>query len=115
MQPVRVFVTTEIVCGPMNNEPTYEYVKGQGWVIQPNDNHIITMQCGTRVRLESRPPKSGESYDCGGIGECWGKQSAPNWENWVKHFAKRSYYNALTANGNREAHPDDVYITVVPV
>lgn len=31
------------------SEPTYVYVKGEGWVIEQN---IITLACGTRVRWE---------------------------------------------------------------
>lgn len=40
------------------NEPIYEFVKGQGWVIAPQN--IIVIGCGTRVRVEFRTPNEGE-------------------------------------------------------
>lgn len=42
-------------------EPTYEYVKGEGWVIGAN---IYTMTCGTSVRIHFRAPETNEFYIC---------------------------------------------------
>jgi hypothetical protein len=43
-----------------NSEPTYEYVKGVGWVASYDE--IVTLACGTVVRVEHRPPDRGERY-----------------------------------------------------
>jgi hypothetical protein len=42
------------------SEPTYEYVKGVGWVAGYDE--IVTLACGTTVRVEHRPPDPGERY-----------------------------------------------------
>jgi hypothetical protein len=42
------------------NEPIYEYIKGQGWVVQSSP--VITLKCGTRVRVERRAPLKNEVY-----------------------------------------------------
>lgn len=47
----------------MSEEPIYEFVKGKGWV--PRTGLIVTMRCGTRVKLELRPPKEGDFWDAG--------------------------------------------------
>lgn len=39
------------------NEPTYEYIKGHGWVVQ---NNTLTMRDGVNVRIEFRRPKTDE-------------------------------------------------------
>jgi hypothetical protein len=40
------------------NEPIYEFVKGQGWVVNPPT--IVTMRCKARVKIEIRDPEPGE-------------------------------------------------------
>lgn len=47
----------------MSEEPIYEFVKGKGWV--SCTSNVITMRCGTRVRLELRIPREGEHWDAG--------------------------------------------------
>lgn len=42
-------------------EPTYEYIKGQGWVVFNGEIHEVTNQWGT-WHLENRLPKPGERY-----------------------------------------------------
>lgn len=41
-------------------DPIYEYVKGEGWV--PRSSVIVTLGCGTTVRLEKRNPEPGEKF-----------------------------------------------------
>lgn len=46
-------------------EPTYEYIKGKGWVLQSNT--VVTMQCGTVVRIVPRNPNPGERWQSASI------------------------------------------------
>lgn len=46
-------------------EPTYEFVKGQGWVIQTFDRHIAMFEDGKRVSIEAREPNPGEAFVAG--------------------------------------------------
>jgi hypothetical protein len=55
-------------------EPIYNYVKGEGWVLTLEN--LITMACGTVVRLEYRRPVLGEYFDAGGPN--YGTQEEPN-------------------------------------
>lgn len=43
------------------SEPTYEFIKGEGWVIKPTKN-IITLLDGTRTAWEHRKPNEGEFF-----------------------------------------------------
>ena len=43
-------------------EPTYTYVKGQGWILETFESVEATMRDGTRVRLEARNPTHGECF-----------------------------------------------------
>lgn len=101
----------------MNTEPVYTYKTGEGWVPDSNHVHVITMACGTRVRLEARAPKRGEKYDCGGAGPHWGTQDNPNWEKWEIWFSTRKggYPRWITAQTNRALNRSDVYIVAVPL
>lgn len=36
------------------------YIRGKGWVYE--DESIVTMRCGTKVRLQVRTPMPGERY-----------------------------------------------------
>lgn len=50
-------------------EPTYHFVKGQGWVIGPDfETAEFTLRDGRRARLEARPPQPGERYTA-----AWGR------------------------------------------
>jgi hypothetical protein len=40
------------------NEPIYEYVRGQGWIVSTG---IYTYSDGRRVRIEERLPRRGEN------------------------------------------------------
>lgn len=49
-----------------SQEPIYQYVKGQGWVVGPSvPCRDIRLACGTKVRIELRKPNPGEIWDCG--------------------------------------------------
>lgn len=57
-------------------EPIYSYIKGQGWVVA--DETIVTMYCGTRVRIELRKPNPGEGW-------CWtyADWNLEKWKEWA--------------------------------
>lgn len=59
-------------------EPTYEYVKGEGWVINPGRIH--TFACGTKARLELKIPLKGERF----------RYSSGDWDmdRWVLFFTE---------------------------
>lgn len=61
-------------------EPIYEFVKGEGWVVRNTESAVVTMRCGTVVRIEKRTPQRGEYY-------CWKSYDSwtmEGWANWVK-------------------------------
>jgi hypothetical protein len=60
-------------------EPIYEYVRGTGWV--PYDGSVVTLKCGTKVRVETRLPQNGERY----------------WAIWHSSTVEREY--GLTVEG----------------
>lgn len=61
-------------------EPTYEYVKGKGWIAcLPN---LLKMSCGTLVLLEFRKPELGEVYTWNYKEDAW--RQDVEWVNWVQ-------------------------------
>jgi hypothetical protein len=93
-------------------EPTYEFVKGQGWV-PFNNERVITMSCGTCVKLEYRLPDNGERWDSG-TKVYWGG-TEPDWDRWIEHF-KAIEYDDLCNYTPRETLPEsDFVIVAVPV
>jgi hypothetical protein len=73
----------------MMQEPTYEYVKGSGWVVMSNP--ITKTRCGKMVRLEYRLPEVGEHYDFFAYDHdsYFTEDKQPIWEGWTKQV--RSY------------------------
>lgn len=70
----------------MTEEPNYTYVKGQGWVVQPDEpaeTMIVYGRNGKPVRLEMRWPKDGEMFIVG----------LPGWsiEQYARHIMNYSW------------------------
>jgi hypothetical protein len=72
-------------------EPIYSFVKGKGWV--PSVGYVITMKCGTLVRLENRAPNVGEYYDCADPNQrpYYNSDGSPDWMTWMPAFARTRY------------------------
>lgn len=81
------------------DEPTYQYVKGQGWVLTTGT--VAVMRCGKRIRVECRPPNPGEHYDCGG-GDTFRTNGKEDPELWAEHM-KSMHYNSLIVAGRADA------------
>lgn len=47
----------------MTEEPIYQYIKGQGWVV--TSGLVVKDRNGKMIRLEKRPPKDGEYWFSG--------------------------------------------------
>lgn len=47
----------------MSEEPTYTYIKGQGWVPAIHESEIITDGAGKRWLMTKRAPVLGELWD----------------------------------------------------
>ena len=67
-------------------EPTYEYIKGQGWVLANHPSGVISLACGTVVRITMRKPLPGEYYDASWFtsGYWVSASERPNWRAWSK-------------------------------
>lgn len=97
----------------MEAEPLYIFKPGQGWVPQSNTSNIVTLKCGTRVRLENRTPKKDERYDAGMVSELWGSQDEPNWQVWKDHFSGYTLVRLCRARNDIIHRRGDVYIVAV--
>lgn len=85
------------------SEPTYEYIKGQGWtIVQPI---IVTMACGTRVTLEFRKPRPGERATFNYV-----RDPGFSWERW----AQVSTYLGTSVRSHLDTEDFD-WCVVVPV
>lgn len=98
---------------PMEPEPLYRYVKGSGWVV--DCARVVTMSCGTVVRLEVRHPAQGERF--GSVRptdtQYVNPDGTPNetYFNWPKN-TKYSYVSAYTS---RTVLDDNVCLVLVKV
>jgi hypothetical protein len=46
-----------------SDEPIYEFVRGVGWITNKPLDNVVTMLCGTKVRLELKRPGPGDLWD----------------------------------------------------
>jgi len=67
-------------------EPIYEYVRGTGWVIETPE--ILTLRCGTKVRLEVRTPREGERFSQISINGEWFADGRPTkrWKDCISDY-----------------------------
>lgn len=104
-------------------EPTYEYVRGKGWMQVLG--HIVTMACGTAVRCENRRPNPGERYSLvfkepANISQHWiteDYQADSRWFSYIKNEEFRELDECSAGDiGYWSRSPQDrIFLTLVPV
>lgn len=96
-------------------EPTYEYIKGQGWVVQPPHpvSDVYTLKTGERFRFEFRKPRPGEYYDAASKGSRWFPGEVPDWDDWGSSYSYYSKHNLCEWFENWKFDSSDEYITIV--
>lgn len=100
-------------------EPLYEYVKGKGWVVvvKTVKSVLATMNCGTEVRIEARPPNMGELFLRAGN---FDEEGGPDLEKFI-YWLRTGYRNlhelkaSRTLDHTREWILEDKYTTLVTV
>lgn len=98
----------------MSAEPLYEFIKGKGWVATVPA--VVTLRCGTVVRLEFRPAKKDEMYDgCGWSTEYFDRNGIPNVELWKSELTKVRYDELIKARGDFDPTTRPRYTQVVAV
>lgn len=93
-------------------EPTYEYVRGQGWV--PSVGQIVTMECGTKVRLEIRDPRPGERKQQNRMPCHWVTDGKPNYK-WTDYIRTCRYEWEHVWDVHEVADEDKLYVVLVPL
>lgn len=95
-------------------EPTYEYVKGRGWVVAPlcDVSPVYLLASGERYRFEFRKPKPGEYYDAASVGSRWAS-SPMDWDSWGRSYKVYRLINLCTWDESWRFASDDIYVTVV--
>jgi hypothetical protein len=88
------------------SEPEYTYVRGQGWIIDCTPA-IIEMECGTRVRIEKRPPTTGEYFVA--------DYHLNARDKTIEQYLKDTYYDNLFERRFSPNHPTTTYYTIVAV
>lgn len=99
-------------------EPTYEFIRGQGWVVAPPDC-IATRSCGTRVKIEFRPPRRGERYVSADFSFTNLVQDGkPVIENWIISLKRTDFKGTAIACGDDEEYiamlSNTVFAVVTP-
>jgi hypothetical protein len=89
-------------------EPTYVYIKGEGWLVETAP--VVTMGCGTKVRLELRNPKEGEHYMC-----CNKKLNPEPLRVFLERCTFQHYKDRIICDEGHEAYYKYVYCVLVPV
>jgi hypothetical protein len=80
-------------------EPTYTYVKGEGWV--PEIGHLATDCHGVKIRVFCRKPSIGEAFFvCSDNGE-FGTPDQPNVARGIKYFVDNGIDAFLRWNDDR--------------
>lgn len=104
--------------GALNvTEPTYSYVKGEGWVITPE--RLYTTYCKSTVRLEQRRPLHGERWFRIRTNGSWFVDGKPDYDGEIKSYLRGTEYSGFN-NWIPTASDDDyyhncTYFVVVPV
>lgn len=97
-------------------EPIYNYTRGKGWQPGP-EGIILEMGCGTVVRIESRPPETGEWFRYTRHNGEWFKDGKPT-ENWLRIIRSDELRNCCKNTPESEwliNTERNVYLTVVPL
>ncbi len=87
----------------------YTYVKGKGWVIETIRSIVITMRCGTKVRLEERKPEIGERY------ERYGAQNPMSDAEILRFQKSYEFFYCSIVKSSIPLLDYYYYITVIPV
>lgn len=97
------------------SEPTYEYVRGKGWVQVLG--RVFTMKCGTVVRMEPRKPNPGEKFSNAGYSSMYvTRDREPRMDSFESLYKKFEYKGLVTFEPNAHQNRENcVWITFVPV
>jgi hypothetical protein len=91
-------------------EPVYNYVKGQGWV--PSFGTVVTMRCGTVIRIEIRKALKHERYDSGG-GFRYRTDGVYDPKKWADAFQRLKYQDLRKVSDYDMETSDDVAVAVL--
>lgn len=90
----------------MSDEPTYTYVKGEGWIPLTHSGTITTCKCGTKVLIEYRKVKKGEHFFMG-----WDESRMVDNVNHVNKYTLNQFMQCDSDNG----YYDSSVTVVVPL
>lgn len=101
------------------NEPTYEYIKGKGWVLVPPNCSVFTMACGTVVRIEPRPPNPGDYFswifDDGKETDWQTVNGEPKLPSFVDYYRTLRFYESLNEYAGNGIYKNRIYITFIRI
>lgn len=99
-------------------EPTYEYVKGQGWIALTYDFVVVNMRNGKIYRFENRKPVKGELYATVYSGNKMFSVNGLGLEPDIHKF--KTYFEGLhnyefTNLYEDQGYSDRLWVTVIPL
>jgi hypothetical protein len=93
-------------------EPTYQYVKGQGWVPSVETWHYATLEDGTAIRFIYRLPKKGEYWICS---HKFAPRSPESWKKKMRTYGSFDVFDPVADDDFNDDFKDDAtyeYIVV---
>ena len=102
-------------------EPTYEYIKGQGWVLNNKQSKVLTFKDGVKALVENRKPNRGEKYTYVTIYDKeWvllEGEYQMNLNYLEKHWAKYTTYDGIGLYDGRHGDEvtDIIWVTITKV
>lgn len=97
------------------SEPTYEYVKGQGWVVSNTPRSATGyLTTGERFHFEFRMPLPGEYYDAVGKNNPrFFIDGFPLWDKWLVGYNLLGRPHLCVWEEGQKAFATDEYVTLV--